>query len=221
MRVILLGPPGSGKGTQADLIENKYHFPKVSTGDLLRRAIEEKTELGQKAEAIMKKGELVSDEIVEELVRMRIHEADCQKGYILDGFPRNIAQAQSLESMEGERQEVVFELLLSFDEITRRLSSRRICPRCMAIYNLQNQRPKVDEFCDHCGTKLILREDDSHSVIENRLRVYEQKTKILRDYYLAKGVYHGVDGARSVRTIFDDICAILEQKLSRVISRES
>ncbi|MBC7364220.1 MAG: nucleoside monophosphate kinase, partial [Candidatus Aminicenantes bacterium] len=154
MRIILLGPAGSGKGTQADMMQKRYGFPKISTGDLLRKEVQEDSELGKKVAEIMKAGQLVSDQIVVEIVRQRIAADDCRKGYVLDGFPRNLNQALLLETMEEKRPETVFEIMVTEDEILKRLSGRRVCLQCGAVYNIINNKPKVDGVCDVCGSPL-------------------------------------------------------------------
>jgi adenylate kinase len=215
MRIILFGPPGSGKGTQAGLIEKKYGFPKVSTGDLLRQAVQERTELGRKAEALMKRGQLVSDTIVEKLVKEKIHRPECRKGYVLDGFPRNIAQAEALERMDGRRPEVVIEIEVSPEIIKNRLTSRRVCPRDNAIYNLRVSPPKKDGICDLCRGELVQRPDDREEVIDERLRVYREQTEKLRSYYKNKKVHRTVDGSGRIEEIFRAISAQLKRELSR------
>lgn len=215
MRVILLGPPGSGKGTQGDLIEKRYNFPKISTGDLLRQAVLEGTPLGKKAASQMNRGELVSDSIVEEIVKERISYADCFEGYVLDGFPRTISQAKSLERMDGSRPEIVIEIVMDAQTLVDRLHSRRICSQCGAIYNLEVRRPKKDGVCDICQGSLIQREDDRPEVIKERLRVYQKKTAPLRDYYLRKNVYQRLDGRAQMNTLFGEISLILDTKLAK------
>lgn len=215
MRIILLGPPGSGKGTQGDLIEKRYNFPKISTGDLLRRAVQEQTPLGKEGEVQMNRGELVSDEIVEELVRERIFQADCRQSYVLDGFPRNIAQAKSLEKMDGEVPEIVIEIKINEQELISRLAARRVCSQCGAIFNLDVRKPNKEEVCDICGASLIQREDDKPAVVQERLRVFEEKTEKLRDFYLRKKVYHWVDGSEKIETLFGKISFILDTELGK------
>lgn len=214
MRVILLGPAGSGKGTQADLIQKNYGFPKISTGDLLRKAVQEGTELGKKVHQEMKAGKLVADDIVLELVRERISAPDCQTGYVLDGFPRNLNQALLLEKIENHRLETVFEILITEEEILRRLSGRRVCLQCGAVYNINNNKPKVDGFCDICGSPLVIREDDKPEVIKERFRIYLETTKPLVEYYSRKKVLFQVDGQNSVEVIFKTIKSIIDRRIS-------
>lgn len=215
MRIILFGPPGSGKGTQGDLVEKKYGFPKISTGDLLRQAVRDQTPVGKKAEALMNQGKLVSDDIVEELVRQRIESPDCRRGYLLDGFPRNIAQAESLEKMDGGRPEIVVEIDIDIETLIRRLESRRVCSHCGAIYNLHLQNPKLAGQCDACEGPLFQRKDDEPNVIKERMRVYKEQTEKIRAYYQAKKVYHRVDGSGTVEDVFGRLFFILDAAMAK------
>lgn len=221
MRIIFLGPPGSGKGTQGELIEKKYGFPKISSGDLLRQAVQERTPSGKKAEASMKRGELVNDDIVVQVIKERISKADCKKGYILDGFPRNIHQAKKLEEINQEHTEVVIEIYLSNQIVFDRLGARLICSSCGAIYNLFVRTPNEEEICDVCREKLTLREDDKPEVIEERLRVYHEQREGLVDYYQNRKVYFRIDGEKKIEAIFSDICSILDKKIDRSIEVEA
>ncbi len=214
MRIILFGPPGSGKGTQGDLVEQKYGLPKVSTGDLLRQAVRDGTPLGRRAEALMRQGLLVNDEIVEELVRERLAKPDCRQGYLLDGFPRNLAQVKILESMDGARPEVVIEIAVPPAEIIARLGGRRTCSSCKAIYGVAGREPRVEGLCDACGGSLYQRPDDQPEVIAERLRVYEDQTSRIRGHYQAKRVYHFVDGTGPVEEVFGRVAAILDRALA-------
>lgn len=218
MKIILLGPPGSGKGTQGDLVGKKYGFPKISTGDLLRQAVKEGTPLGKKAEVSMSQGGLVSDDIVIEMVRDRVLSSDCQKGYILDGFPRNIPQAHRLEEIDPERQEIVLDVCLSEPTLIDRLSSRRICSRCGAVFNLVIHNTKKRGICDECGAELIQRQDDRPEVIKERLRVYHENTEALVEYYKKKYVYHCINSEAKIEDVFKSICTILEKEIAK--SRE-
>ena len=213
MRIILFGPPGSGKGTQGDRVEQKYGLPKVSTGDLLRQAVRDGTPLGRRAEDLMRQGLLVNDEIVEALVRERLAKPDCRQGYLLDGFPRNLSQVTILESMDGARPEVVIEIAIPSAEIIARLGGRRTCSACKAIYGVAGQEPRVEGICDVCGGSLYQRPDDKPEVIAERLRVYEEQTARIREHYQAKGVYHLADGAGPVEEVFGRIAAILDRAM--------
>ncbi len=209
MRIILFGPPGSGKGTQGDLIASRYGYPKISTGDLLRSAVRKKTALGIKAEALMNQGKLVSDELVEELVRERIGAPDARRGYLLDGFPRNLAQARSLEAMDGEKPEVAIEVDVQSEVLIDRLRSRLTCRSCGAVVNLRLKKPRVEGRCDICGGELGQRPDDRPEVISERLRVYKEETEKIRAHYKEKSVYRQVDGAASEEEVFARISEIL------------
>ncbi len=213
MRIILFGPPGSGKGTQADLVERKYGLPKVSTGDLLREAVRDGTPLGRRADAIMRQGLLVNDEIVEGLLRQRLARPDCRAGYLLDGFPRNLSQVKILETLDGARPEAVIEIAVPAAEIIDRLSQRWTCSGCKAIYGPAGREPRVEGCCDDCGGSLFQRPDDDPKVIAERLRVYEDQTAHIRGHYQAKNVYHLVEGSGPVDEVFGRITAILDRVL--------
>jgi adenylate kinase len=210
MRVILLGAPGSGKGTVAEAIRSVYGFPKISTGDLLREAVRERTPLGLKAETQMGKGGLVDDAIVLALLRERIAREDCRDGYTLDGFPRNIAQAESLEAIGAPGQEVVFDLQVGEDVILRRLTNRRTCPLCEAIYHLVNKPPKKAGICDVCGTALVQRADDKPEIIAKRLKTHHAQTEPLIARYAEKGTLHRIDGSRTPEATFADVKKVLD-----------
>jgi adenylate kinase len=214
MRIVLFGPPGSGKGTQAELVQEKYAFPKISTGDLLRQAVREGTRLGQKAAIQMNRGELVSDEIVAGIIRERVFSPECRRGYVLDGFPRNLAQARILEEIETHRPEIAFEVLIDEPTLITRLTSRRVCVRCQTIFNLNTQPSKKEGICDACGGALYQREDDRPEVIRERLRIYHEQTQPLRAYYQKKNVYHGIDGSETVGSVFIKISAVIDRELA-------
>jgi len=215
MRIILLGPPGSGKGTQGNLIEKKYGLPKISTGDLLRSEVREGTQLGKEAETRMNRGELVDDDIIVGMIKNRIYKPEYQRGYIMDGFPRNIVQAQRLEEIDPERREMAIEIFLSDQAILDRLSTRRICPGCETIYNLKNKPPKKELICDVCEKRLVLRDDDKPEVIKDRMRVYHEQTEILIDYYSRRKVYFKIEGDGTIETVFDKISSLLDRELAR------
>ncbi|MFO7981168.1 MAG: adenylate kinase [Candidatus Aminicenantes bacterium] len=211
MRLILLGPPGSGKGTQGDLIEDKFGFPKVSAGDLLREAVEQGTPLGLKAKKDMNKGDLVKDSIIIDLIKQRIHKQDCKDGYTLDGFPRNISQAESLEKMDSGQNEIAIDIKISDSTAVERISSRYICTDCNNIYNIKKEDFSEEKRCDRCGGKLIQRKDDKPEVIKKRLYVYHKKTEKLIDYYRKKDVYRSVNGESSRDRVFKKIRSIINQ----------
>jgi adenylate kinase len=215
MRIILLGPPGSGKGTQGNLIEKKYGFPKISTGDLLRIEVQEGTFLGKEAEAKMRKGELVNDDIVISMIKTRIVKPEYQRGYIMDGFPRNIVQAQRLEEIDPDTEEIAIEIFLSDQAVVGRLGKRRICPGCERIYNLKDKPTKKEDICDACGEKLVLRDDDNPEVIKERMKVYHEETEALIEYYAGKNVYFKIDGEGPIESVFEKISALLDRELAR------
>ncbi len=213
MRIVLLGAPGSGKGTQGDMITKKYGFPRISTGDLLREEVAAGTPLGDLAKTAMERGELVKDDLVLEMVDKRIRQDDCQDGYVLDGFPRNIPQAQKLEALDQARK-VVIEIFLEDKIVVKRLSARRICSNCGTIYNLLVKVPEQTGVCDACGGTFIQRGDDTPEVIEERLNVYHGQTEPLVDYYRTKGVFHRVSGDDAIQSVFEGICCVIDGALS-------
>ncbi len=206
MRIIFLGPPGSGKGTQADLISREFSIPKISTGDILRDAVANKTPLGKKAEEKMKKGELVDDEIIVGIIKERVEKEDCKKGYILDGFPRNLPQAQALDSIPADK-EIVFLFEISKEELIKRLTSRLVCPKCKAVYNKISLPPQTEGICDICFTPLVQRSDDNEETIEKRYKVWEGEEKDLVDYYTEKGNLYFLDASLGSQVIFEEICS--------------
>jgi adenylate kinase len=212
MRIILFGPPGSGKGTQGDLIASRFGYPKISTGDLLRLAVRERSNLGRKAEALMNQGKLVNDDIVEGLVRERIAAPDTRTGYLLDGFPRNLAQVHSLEAMDGDRPEVAIEVDVDSPVLIERMQNRLTCRSCGAIVNLSLKKPRIEGRCDICNGELYQRTDDRPEVIAERFRVYKEETEKIRAHYKAKSVYRRVDGSGSVEQVFARISEILERE---------
>ena len=213
MRIILLGAPGSGKGTVAEALSAATGFPKVSTGDLLRKAVREKTALGLVAAAQMGKGGLVDDATVLALLRERLAEPDCRAGYILDGFPRNLSQADSLEALGLPGPEIVFDLQVSEAVVLERLANRRTCPKCEAIYHLVNKPPRTAGFCDVCGAALVQRADDTPEVIRERLKTYHAKTEPLIGRYAAKGLLHRIDGGRPAETVIREVRQAVDQAL--------
>lgn len=204
MRLVLLGPPGAGKGTQAQVLSKDLSTPHISTGDMLREALKAGTPLGLKAKAFMEKGALVADEVVIGLVRERLLQSDAQKGFILDGFPRTVEQAKSLDAGLSELSmplDSVFYFRTSLAVIVMRLSGRRICGQCGKNYHVINFKPKVEGVCDICGSKLVQRPDDKEETIEKRLEVYEEQTAPLIDYYRAKKILVQVSGDLDVQPL--------------------
>ncbi len=218
MRIVLLGAPGSGKGTQSKLLIEKYKIPQISTGDLLRAAVSAGTELGRKAKAAMDAGQLVSDEVVLGMIQERLNKADARSGFILDGFPRNIPQAQALDAMLARMsQPLQLALLVDVDTevLMKRLTGRRTCSNaaCGAIYNIYFTPPKSPGKCDKCGSSLSHRSDDNESTVRNRLQVYEQQTAPLVSYYKAQGKLRTVRGVGSVNEIFKNVSDIIEVQM--------
>lgn len=212
MKIIMLGAPGAGKGTQAKKIAAKYAIPHISTGDIFRANIKNNTELGQKAKTYMDKGELVPDELVVDLIMDRFKEADCTNGYVLDGFPRTIPQAEALDkalSANGESVDYAVNVEVPDENIINRMSGRRACVGCGATYHIQFNPTKVEGICDACGEKLILRDDDKPETVKNRLSVYHEQTQPLIDYYSKKGVLAEVDGTQSMENVFNAIVDVL------------
>ena len=212
MKIIMLGAPGAGKGTQAKKIADKYSIPHISTGDIFRANIKEGTELGQKAKGYMDQGLLVPDELVVDLVVDRVKKEDCKNGYVLDGFPRTIPQAESLDAALAELNEKIDYALnidVPDDNIINRMSGRRACVSCGATYHIVNIPSKVEGKCDRCGGDLILRDDDKPETVKKRLDVYHDQTKPLIDYYSKQNVLKDVDGTMEMEEVFDAIVKIL------------
>ena len=212
MKIIMLGAPGAGKGTQAKMIAAKYGVPHISTGDIFRANIKNNTELGQKAKTYMDKGELVPDSLVVDLIMDRFKEADCANGYVLDGFPRTIPQAEALDNAlkaNGEKVDFAINVEVPDENIINRMSGRRACVGCGATYHIKYNPTKVEGVCDACGEKLILRDDDKPETVKNRLSVYHEQTQPLIDYYNKAGVLAEVDGTKDMEDVFKDIVNIL------------
>lgn len=212
MKIIMLGAPGAGKGTQAKKIAEKYQIPHISTGDIFRSNIKEGTELGMKAKAFMDQGALVPDELTIGMLMDRIAKADCENGYVLDGFPRTIPQAESLTTALGERgQKIDYAVNVDVpdENIINRMSGRRACLNCGATYHIVYNPSKVEGICDVCGDKLVLRGDDKPETVKKRLSVYHDQTQPLIDYYEKAGVLANVDGTQDMEKVFSDIVAVL------------
>ena len=212
MKIIMLGAPGAGKGTQAKMIAEKCGIPHISTGDIFRANIKNGTELGAKAKEYMDKGLLVPDELVCDLVVDRIQQADCEKGYILDGFPRTIPQAEALENALNaieQKLDYAIDIDVPDENIINRMSGRRACVGCGAIYHVLFNPTKVEGKCDVCGESLILRDDDKPETVKKRLDVYHTQTQPLIDFYTERKVLVEVDGTQSMDKVFDDIMKIL------------
>jgi adenylate kinase len=217
--VILLGPPGAGKGTQAKKIVEHYGIPQISTGDLLRDHVRRATELGRKAKAIMDRGDLVPDELMYDIVADRLRQVDCRPGFILDGFPRTVGQAEWLDAFLQKEffektpefcQPIVIQLEVDYNQLLLRLAGRRSCPTCGTPYNVHFQPPRQDELCDRDGSKLVLRADDREEVVRERLVAYDRQTKPLVDYYRAKGTLVPVNADRPVEAVAEQIFGVID-----------
>ena len=212
MKIIMLGAPGAGKGTQAKRIAEKYHIPHISTGDIFRANIKEGTELGKKAKNYMDQGLLVPDELVVDLVADRIQKDDCKDGFILDGFPRTIPQAESLDAAlakMGETMDYAIDVDVPDEDIVTRMGGRRACVGCGATYHVQFNPTKQDGICDSCGERLILRDDDKPETVQKRLDVYHEQTQPLIEYYSKAGILKTVDGTLEMDDVFAAIASIL------------
>ena len=212
MKIIMLGAPGAGKGTQAKKIAEKYDVPHISTGDIFRANIKEGTELGKKAKTYMDQGLLVPDELVVELVADRIQQDDCTKGFVLDGFPRTIPQAEALTealSKLGTAMDFAIDVDVPDENIINRMSGRRACLDCGATYHIVTIPTKVEGICDKCGSKVVLRDDDKPETVQKRLEVYHEQTQPLIDYYKNQGILKTVDGTQPMETVFGAIVEIL------------
>lgn len=213
MKIIMLGAPGAGKGTQAKMISAKYGIPHISTGDIFRANIKNQTELGKKAKSYMDQGQLVPDELVVDLVADRIVQDDCAKGFVLDGFPRTIPQAEALDAAlvsMNTKIDYAIDVEVPDENIIERMGGRRACVGCGATYHIVYNSTKVEGVCDACGAKLILRDDDKPETVKERLSVYHTQTQPLIDFYEAKGCLKAVDGTQAIEAIFDQITKILE-----------
>lgn len=216
LRAVLLGPPGAGKGTQAVRLVEKYEIPHISTGDIFRKNIKEGTELGKKAQEYMNAGALVPDELVVDLVKDRLQQDDCKNGFLLDGFPRTIFQAEKLDEFLSEsnlKMDIVINLKVEKEALIKRLTGRRVCKDCGASYHIVNIPPKKEGVCDICGGELIQRKDDNIETVENRINVYEEQTAPLIGYYKEAGSLVDFDGEASLDEVFNAIVqAIGEQE---------
>ncbi|PWT26102.1 MULTISPECIES: adenylate kinase [Butyrivibrio] len=212
MKIIMLGAPGAGKGTQAQMICDKYNIPHISTGDLFRSNIKNGTELGKKAKEYMDKGQLVPDELTVELLLDRVAKEDCKDGYVLDGFPRTIPQADVLDkelTKLSDKIDFAINVEVPDENIVRRMSGRRACLKCGATYHIEHIPPKQEGICDRCGSELVQRDDDKPETVQNRLSVYHEQTQPLITYYNGKNILKTVDGTKDMNDVFEDIVKIL------------
>ena len=213
MKIIMLGAPGAGKGTQAKMIAEKYSIPHISTGDIFRANIKNGTELGKEAKSYMDKGELVPDELTVRILLDRVANDDCKNGYVLDGFPRTIPQAEVLDSelsKNGDSIDFAIDVDVPDDNIIKRMSGRRACLTCGATYHVVHVPPKKEGVCDKCGSELVLRDDDKEETVKNRLAIYHQQTQPLIDFYNNKGILKSVDGTVDMMDVFNSIIKIVE-----------
>ncbi len=213
MKIIMLGAPGAGKGTQAKMIADKYDIPHISTGDIFRANIKEGTPLGMEAKQYMDKGLLVPDELTVKILLDRVAKKDCQNGYVLDGFPRTIPQAEVLDKALGERGDRIdhaIDVDVPDENIVKRMGGRRACLSCGATYHIEHVPPKQEGICDVCGQKLVLRDDDKPETVQNRLNVYHEQTQPLIDFYRNKGILKTVDGTKDKEEVFETIEAVLK-----------
>ncbi|HIJ83016.1 MAG: adenylate kinase [Magnetococcales bacterium] len=212
MNLIFMGPPGAGKGTQARQIAEKYNIPQLSTGDMLRAAVKAGTEVGRKAKAAMDSGGLVTDDIVVGIIADRIAEPDCKKGFILDGFPRTVAQAQALDTMLKARSlkiDHVIDITCDTEALVSRITGRSTCAGCGEGYHNEHKKPAKPGVCDKCGGKLTTRADDNEETVRNRLSVYDQQTAPVIEHYRHKGAFKTVDGMEDMGLVFKNLCAII------------
>lgn len=213
MKIIMLGAPGAGKGTQAKMIADRYGVPHVSTGDIFRANIKNETALGMEAKQYMDKGLLVPDELTVKILLDRVAQEDCRNGYVLDGFPRTIPQAEVLDealAAQGERIDYAIDVDVPDENIVRRMGGRRACLSCGATYHIEHVPPKKEGVCDVCGQPLVLRDDDKPETVQNRLNVYHEQTQPLIDFYRKKGVLKTVDGTQDMNDVFAAITAVLD-----------
>ncbi len=213
MKIIMLGAPGAGKGTQAKKIAERFGIPHVSTGDIFRANIKNQTELGKKVKKIIDAGQLVPDELTIGMLMDRIHEADCENGYVLDGYPRTIPQAENLTkalAQTGDAIDYAINVDVPDEHIVSRMSGRRSCPGCGAMYHIVYSAPKKAGYCDSCGTELVIRDDDKPETVKNRLNVYHEQTSPLIEYYKGQGSLRTVDGTQDIEEVYKDILGILE-----------
>ncbi len=212
MKIIMLGAPGAGKGTQAKMIAEKYGIPHISTGDIFRANIKNGTELGMKAKSFMDKGELVPDGLTVSMLLDRVGQPDCKDGYVLDGFPRTIPQAQELDrALSGRDEKIDFAIDVDVpdENIVKRMSGRRACLKCGATYHIEHIPPRKEGICDSCGSELVLRDDDRAETVLKRLQVYHDQTQPLIDFYTGKGILKTVDGTQDMKDVFAAIVGIL------------
>ena len=208
-RIILFGAPGCGKGTQADILEKKYGYKKISTGDLIRAEVAAETDIGRRVKSIMEKGQLVPDETIIDILEKRLKQGDIKNGYIMDGFPRTKHQAETLSRMEAAGETAIYLRIVHEDVVVKRLLSRLTCSQCGAIFNMENNPPKTPGVCDLCGGAIKQRADDNEQTVRSRINVYREQTEPVIDYYKNKGILHEVEASGSVEKVFEAIEEVL------------
>ena len=214
MQIVIFGPPGAGKGTQAKFISEAFNIPHISTGDILRENVREGTPLGKKAKAYMDKGALVPDELLIDLIRERLEKPDTRRGFLLDGYPRTLAQARALDGILDDlnkKLDAVVNVDVGAGELIRRLGGRLTCRKCQASFNVKSNPPRAPGVCDACGGELYQRADDAEAAIKNRIEVYKKQTQPLIDYYKKKGLLAGIDGEREIDEVRSDVMKALER----------
>ena len=212
MNLILLGAPGAGKGTQAEMLCEQLHIPSISTGNMLREAISHGTDLGKQVKIHMDSGNLVPDELVLGIVAQRTRQPDCENGFILDGVPRTLSQAKALDEM-GVAIDHVISIELSDEEVEHRMTGRRVCKECGASYHITNNPPKHEGICDLCGSEVVTRKDDAPETVRNRLQVYHAATEVLKDYYKAQGKLRLICGEQSIQGVYQEILRAIGEKV--------
>jgi len=215
IRMVLLGPPGAGKGTQGQMLAEKLGVPQIATGDILRAAVKEGSELGQKAKSYMDAGDLVPDEVMVGIIRDRLQDEDAQAGYILDGFPRTVAQAEALDEMLsniGQKLDHVLHIDVDDEALVERLSGRLICRDCGASYHTRFNPPQKDQVCDQCGGELFQREDDQEETVRSRLAVFAERTQPLVEYYQQQGIYRRIDGDQEPQQVLTKILGVIQEQ---------
>lgn len=208
MKLVIFGPPSAGKGTQAQKLSKRYGIPHVATGDLLREHVAKKTPIGVKVKEILDAGKLGPDDLIVQMIKERVSQPDCRNGYLLDGFPRTMNQARELEKMTDI--DLVLNIVVDPEVLVERAVGRRICPRCAAVYHVRFNPPKNDGICDKCGTPLIQRDDDREETIMRRLKVYQEQTAPLIEYYRSKGKLVDIDGSRGIEGVFEQLVEAVE-----------
>jgi adenylate kinase len=200
VKLVIFGPPSAGKGTQAQKLSKKYGIPQVATGDLLRKAVADKTPLGLKVKSVLDQGKLGPDDLIVQLIKERVAKPDCKNGYLLDGFPRTMGQAKELEMMTSI--DLVLNIVVDFEALVERAVGRRTCPKCSAVYHIKFNPPMNEGICEKCGSKLIQRDDDKEETVRNRLKVYMEQTAPLIEYYRKKGKLVDIDGSGGIDAVF-------------------